>query len=689
MVDNFTPEQIEEFMQEFFTTVGRRQYIGARYVPIFGRIGEESIAWDNTAPYEPLTVVTYEGNSYTSRTYVPAGIDITNATYWALTGNYWAQIEQYRQEVAQYNGRITDLEDALPVTEFTEFNTVKKYIDDEITSVENSVNDLKDIIPDTEFDDTNTVKKYIDDEVTSVENSVSDLKDIIPATDFDDTNTVKKYIDDEITSVENSVDGLKDIIPDEAFDSINTVKKYIDDSITNIAQQGGFNIVAELDFESGGVQGCTWLYDDVFVIAVTVPNSNNVKLYRWNRIANTLSSPVTVNGYHANAITYNPDDGNLYITDCFAYDASSILIPTITIINASTFAFQERKTLPVPSGATGCYSLVYDRDEKIFYATMFRGSVLGQANRVYKYNAALDEIIGYFDLQGDYITHYTPFSSSQGVQYVKDGIIYQVWYDFGCISGHSTIDGKRLLAFNVPWFANSYRFVGELESVCVDADNNVYCFTQNGVFECGVFHTVYEDKVVSATTLPHFQSNVGVTIEYDTYSELDPKTWMQHGHPRTAQDGVNWGTINHVYTGVHPLNNDSATNARHSINMRGFVGEMSLGTKLKKPITISGSRVAIFNGTINCEPISWSGVTGCIVARNSQVFLRAVTFDPTEANDFGFSAIFGSQVILGASLTMNNGAKIGVYNGSLAAQPAGTSYTVTHNAGEVPNITVS
>lgn len=74
-------------------------YIGARYVPIFG--GE----WDNTKTYEPLVIVTDQGNSYTSVTFVPAGIDINNTTYWALTGNHNAQVEQYRQEVTQVSER--------------------------------------------------------------------------------------------------------------------------------------------------------------------------------------------------------------------------------------------------------------------------------------------------------------------------------------------------------------------------------------------------------------------------------------------------------------------------------------------------------------------------------------------------------------------------------------------------------
>ena len=109
----FTPEQISQILEEFFRAVGTRQYIGARYIPIFGRKGEDTIQWDNTKPYEPLTIVLYQGNSYTSRQYVPVGVDITNTQFWASTGIYSAQIEQYRQEVLQFDGRITDCETGL------------------------------------------------------------------------------------------------------------------------------------------------------------------------------------------------------------------------------------------------------------------------------------------------------------------------------------------------------------------------------------------------------------------------------------------------------------------------------------------------------------------------------------------------------------------------------------------------
>ena len=100
-----------------------QQYIGARYVPIFGRKDEESIEWDNSKTYEPLTVVLHEGNSYTSRQFVPVGIDIKNEDFWALTGNYNAQVEQYRQDT---QNALTVAQNALTLAQTNETNLLLK-----------------------------------------------------------------------------------------------------------------------------------------------------------------------------------------------------------------------------------------------------------------------------------------------------------------------------------------------------------------------------------------------------------------------------------------------------------------------------------------------------------------------------------------------------------------------------------
>ena len=107
----FSDAEIEEILN-LINGTRHTQYIGARYVPIFGRVNETTIEWDNKAPYEPLTIVLHHGNSYTSRQYVPAGVEITNEQYWAPTGNYNAQVEQYRQDVLRYDARITTAQDS-------------------------------------------------------------------------------------------------------------------------------------------------------------------------------------------------------------------------------------------------------------------------------------------------------------------------------------------------------------------------------------------------------------------------------------------------------------------------------------------------------------------------------------------------------------------------------------------------
>ena len=84
-----------------------RQYIGARYVPVFAEPSE----WDSNRSYEPLTIVTYYGNSYTSKKSVPAGIQLDNSEYWASTGNFNAQVEAYRAEVEEYADKVDNFID--------------------------------------------------------------------------------------------------------------------------------------------------------------------------------------------------------------------------------------------------------------------------------------------------------------------------------------------------------------------------------------------------------------------------------------------------------------------------------------------------------------------------------------------------------------------------------------------------
>ena len=167
---SFTPEQITEILQIYFDNFVTQTYTGMRYVPIIGRRGESSAAWDNSEPYEPLTIVTYSNESYTSRQYVPAGVAITNTDYWVKTG--------------AYNAQIVALQDALPSSYFDSALTVKDYVDT-----------LASFLPASDFDNDNTVKAYVDG-----------LADLLPSSAFDSVNTVRGALNGRVRAFETVAD---------------------------------------------------------------------------------------------------------------------------------------------------------------------------------------------------------------------------------------------------------------------------------------------------------------------------------------------------------------------------------------------------------------------------------------------------------------------------------------------------
>lgn len=91
---------------------GVLQYIGARYVPKFYLNSDGTPEWKPGVAFEPLTIVTWNNNSYTSRKPVPAeiGEPSLNPEYWAQTGVYNAQIGQLQTDVAALQTSMDDAE---------------------------------------------------------------------------------------------------------------------------------------------------------------------------------------------------------------------------------------------------------------------------------------------------------------------------------------------------------------------------------------------------------------------------------------------------------------------------------------------------------------------------------------------------------------------------------------------------
>ena len=92
-----------------------RQYIGARYVPKFYENSAGTAEWRSGVIYEPLTIVTWNGNSYTSKKAVPAeiGDPSSNPAYWVATGLFNEQIAALSGDVDAIETRMDSAETTL------------------------------------------------------------------------------------------------------------------------------------------------------------------------------------------------------------------------------------------------------------------------------------------------------------------------------------------------------------------------------------------------------------------------------------------------------------------------------------------------------------------------------------------------------------------------------------------------
>lgn len=129
-----------------------RQYVGARYVPKI--MGE----WNKALQYEALSVVTYMGNSFTSKVPVPANVEIDNTDYWVNTGKYNAQVEEYRKETLATKELANNINTDLQSFKKNQTNTNNE-INTKINSTTSALNNLKNVVFDGDTPNVITVAK--------------------------------------------------------------------------------------------------------------------------------------------------------------------------------------------------------------------------------------------------------------------------------------------------------------------------------------------------------------------------------------------------------------------------------------------------------------------------------------------------------------------------------------------------
>ena len=111
--------------------MGTRQYVGARYVPkVFEYNGSSN--WVSGIAYEPLTIVTYLNNSYTSKKPVPSSVGSPNENpeYWANTGDYSGTVSNLTDMVNALSDRVGTTENDITAlnTEVTKLTTGKRIV---------------------------------------------------------------------------------------------------------------------------------------------------------------------------------------------------------------------------------------------------------------------------------------------------------------------------------------------------------------------------------------------------------------------------------------------------------------------------------------------------------------------------------------------------------------------------------
>lgn len=377
MPDTFTPEQISQILEEFFKVVGTRQYIGARYVPLFGRKDEDSIEWDNTKPYEPLTIVLYQGNSYTSRQFVPVGVEITNQEFWAITGNYNAQVEQYRRETA----------------------AVREVADNALLTANAAKTDIDTLLPKADFSAENTVKGYVDDSVAEVQ---ADIDTLLPKADFSAENTVKKYVDDSVAVVQEDATAaqtdINTLLPKADFSAENTVKDYID-AVKNESLSIGAGAVAVGNYigrinyihePNKYPQSCIVLDDNTILAVISNSNTtNDCTLYEIDINTKKITAKYSRDWAHCNGAAYNKNVGKLYVCPASNYPNETD-INSIYVCNRYTYNIERVIDTPFRP-----HAIAYDQIADKMYVVAHAGNT--NTFSIYEMNVSDDTFTKLFD----------------------------------------------------------------------------------------------------------------------------------------------------------------------------------------------------------------------------------------------------------------------------------------------------
>ena len=516
----------------------------------------DPIQWNITTQYEKNTIVIdpQTGVAYISVQPVPAGVALTNTDYWSVVFDLGSFVVRAAKNFTSRYEADTTLTATFPsntndwlIWGDTLYRAISNIVAGDQYVIGSNISDftIESVIG--HIQSLNTTDKSnlvaaINELVQALINEAARVNDITG--DLDNLNTSDKSnlvaaINEVLTIINSNYTALSEMI--------------ISSRLTSPKILSGNLLLEEIRDSDYTLQGSCYVGNNTIVAYLASSVTDTGKLVAYNLQTYTKLWEYSILGYHGNSLCYRPADNCVYIC-AMAPVGSSDLFNTIVVVDLADPSQVAR--IITPPVAT-LYSIAYDADLDKFYSINERGTVEGVANLLYAYNGIFESID--YTVQLELYPATAAHSSSQGVTFAKNGIVYYFGYeyDYPNLLGADAKTGKAVLIAQTPDFVNEYREVGEEQQLLYDWEHDRYILgsvsSNTGLYNKAI-NMFYEIDLYKS--IPVIRPHFGTISKYTTATFTSADTFLSSLRPydninvttfKTPQDVLNIFKIANMY----------------------------------------------------------------------------------------------------------------------------------------------